>query len=113
MNIQDSLEMWQRKTCHHSGHWIVMHSAYCTMPSWKGHQARAEIYQDLDGLEPTATMPVGLMINYRNARMTDTVKQVPRCQMTATPVPGVNTKCQCQDQTPGSLGLLGPGIKAS
>ena len=60
------------------------------MPSWKGHQARAEIYQDLDGLEPTATMPVGLMINYRNARMTD---------KTSTSMPDdSNTSSWCQYQ---------------
>ena len=54
-------------------------------------------------------MLVGLMINYHDARMTD--NKLPRCQMTATPVTGISTKCQCRDQNSGSPRVHGPGIK--
>ena len=60
-------------------------------------------------IQSTAAMLVGLMINYHDARMTD--NKLPRCQMTATPVTGISTKCQCRDQNSGSPRVHGPGIK--
>ena len=76
-----------------------MYPASPAMPNWEGHPARAEIYPKPDDLQSTAAMPGDLMFNYRDARMT------------YTPIPGINTKCQWQDQTPGSPRAHRPRIK--
>ena len=78
---------------------LVMYPASPAMPNWEGHHARAEIYPKPDDLQSTAVMPGDLMFNYRDARMT------------YTPIPGINTKCQWQDQTPGSPRAHRPRIK--
>ena len=76
-----------------------MYPASPAMPNWEGHPARAEIYPKPDDLQSTAAMPGDLMFNYRDARMT------------YTPIPDINTKCQWQDQTPGSPRAHRPSIR--
>ena len=76
-----------------------MYPASPAMPNWEGHHARAEIYPKPDDLQSTAAMSGDLMFNYRDARMT------------YTPIPDINTKCQWQDQTPGSPRAHRPSIR--